>query len=374
MRDLYEYGGLKYVVTMTMSISALFIASGAIVTLQLLGVTASIVMPFYWLLYGLVALSFGILLAGISHTIFRLGLIQWMPIYTKTIIPLLIGCAVCASIAHTLISLYNKPTVALYVLLIATAFGAILWTRISAIVLRFALGTKKTLLRKLERCSDFENRGDISRIKQSLRMALGDVPSVPTTNQRGFVMAGLSSKPWHDSKDYQWKSSFEEDFAAIQQEALNAVNGQTLHAYNYPGAVDGSWNSLMLVKRGRLVEKNCALVPVIMDHLKRVPSFPVFREAQISVLGPGSRIKEHRDSGNSHITAQLAISIPDNCGICVAGETREWEEGKFLFFSTEYEHSAWNNSDGIRVVLIIDFLHPEITRAEAEYLGVGASQ
>ncbi len=35
-----------------------------------------------------------------------------------------------------------------------------------------------------------------------------------------------------------------------------------------------------------------------------------------------------------------------------------WEEGKSLFFDDTYPHEAWNETDGIRVVLFMDVIRP----------------
>jgi beta-hydroxylase len=37
-------------------------------------------------------------------------------------------------------------------------------------------------------------------------------------------------------------------------------------------------------------------------------------------------------------------------------------------FDSSYEHRALNPSNAPRVVLLIDFLHPEITEAEREWI------
>ena len=35
-----------------------------------------------------------------------------------------------------------------------------------------------------------------------------------------------------------------------------------------------------------------------------------------------------------------------------------WAEGSALIFDDSYEHEAWNLSDGLRVVLFVDFVRP----------------
>jgi beta-hydroxylase len=35
-----------------------------------------------------------------------------------------------------------------------------------------------------------------------------------------------------------------------------------------------------------------------------------------------------------------------------------WEEGRSLLFDDGYEHQAWNDTDGVRVVLFADVIRP----------------
>ena len=42
------------------------------------------------------------------------------------------------------------------------------------------------------------------------------------------------------------------------------------------------------------------------------------------------------------------------------------EAGKLMVFDDTWEHSAWNNSDDQRVVLIFELWHPGLTGLERE--------
>jgi beta-hydroxylase len=46
------------------------------------------------------------------------------------------------------------------------------------------------------------------------------------------------------------------------------------------------------------------------------------------------------------------------CRIRVGDQFAHWDEGKSLLFDDSYDHEAWNDSDGIRVVLFMDVLRP----------------
>lgn len=121
--------------------------------------------------------------------------------------------------------------------------------------------------------------------------------------------------------------------------------------------------------RGFAADAASAHFPETMELLREVPRFPRFREAQLPVLDPGSRIKPHRDAGNEWMTCQLALIIPDRerCGIRVGGIARSRNEGECIIFNTSYEQKTWNDTDSPRMVLIVDFLHPELSDAETEF-------
>ena len=52
----------------------------------------------------------------------------------------------------------------------------------------------------------------------------------------------------------------------------------------------------------------------------------------------------------------MALKVPEpaeDAGIDVGGEVAHWQEGKSLVFDDTYQHFAWNDTDGIRVVLFV---------------------
>ena len=63
--------------------------------------------------------------------------------------------------------------------------------------------------------------------------------------------------------------------------------------------------------------------------------------------------------------------VPDGCGLKVADETRVPEEGRLMVFDDTWQHSAWNDSDEPRVVLIFELWHPELTPPEQEAVLAG---
>jgi len=57
----------------------------------------------------------------------------------------------------------------------------------------------------------------------------------------------------------------------------------------------------------------------------------------------------------------LGLIVPeprDRVRIRVDDQICTWEEGKCLLFDDSYDHEVWNDTDGWRAVLFVDFVRP----------------
>ena len=89
-----------------------------------------------------------------------------------------------------------------------------------------------------------------------------------------------------------------------------------------------------------------------------------------SLLTPGSHILPHHGVTNTRVVTHLALIVPEDCALVVAGEARAWQEGRCFSFDDTYEHEAWNRSGSLRVVLLMDAWNPYLSEAEREALTV----
>jgi len=89
------------------------------------------------------------------------------------------------------------------------------------------------------------------------------------------------------------------------------------------------------------------------------------------VQGPHSRLPPHCSVDGLRLRCHLALRIPAGTGISVGGERRTWQEGHCLLFEDAWRHEVWNDSDVRRIVLIVDFWHPDLTAAEIAALVAG---
>ena len=106
------------------------------------------------------------------------------------------------------------------------------------------------------------------------------------------------------------------------------------------------------------MDANCASCPKTAALLDTIPGLVT---AFFSILLPHKHIPPHRGPYRGVVRCHLALMVPgtpEACGISVGGEVRHWHEGETMFFDDGYEHSAWNDSEGTRVVLFLDVIRP----------------
>ena len=103
------------------------------------------------------------------------------------------------------------------------------------------------------------------------------------------------------------------------------------------------------VTLGETCAAHATRCPGTLAALARLPG--VVRAA-FSVLLPGTHIQPHVDGGDE-LRCHLGLSIPERCGLRVAGEVLRWREGRCLVFDGRDEHEAANLDVTPRTVLVV---------------------
>lgn len=101
-----------------------------------------------------------------------------------------------------------------------------------------------------------------------------------------------------------------------------------------------------------------------------------------STLHGKSYIKPHYGPMNLRLRIHLPLIVPSDtkpdafsskpqtkCGIRVGDQIRSWEEGKAIVLDDSYEHEVWNETKEVRVVLLLDVWHPDVTFEERNRIG-----
>jgi aspartyl/asparaginyl beta-hydroxylase (cupin superfamily) len=97
--------------------------------------------------------------------------------------------------------------------------------------------------------------------------------------------------------------------------------------------------------------------------------------AMFSMLAPRTAIPAHVGVANFRLVCHLPLIVPNRCWFRVGEEVRDWERGTAWVFDDTIEHEARNETDHLRVILIFDVWHPDLSPAEREAIAatVGAA-
>jgi beta-hydroxylase len=125
-----------------------------------------------------------------------------------------------------------------------------------------------------------------------------------------------------------------------------------------PIQTDHNWKTYFLAGIGMDCRDNAARCPETMKVLSLIPGMTT---AFFSILSPGKHIPPHRGAYNGVLRLHLALQVPEpreKVRIRIARQICHWEEGKCLIFDDTFNHEVWNDTDGYRVVLFVDFARP----------------
>ncbi|MBS0255615.1 MAG: aspartyl/asparaginyl beta-hydroxylase domain-containing protein [Proteobacteria bacterium] len=227
------------------------------------------------------------------------------------------------------------------------------------------------------------------RIKAFVDVALGQ-RQVFHNECAGTYYPFLPADEYFDRGHFPWLDQLEAGHAAIRAELEGLIAGgqDLLRPYvrmeaGNPAskwdALDHSldWSACFLYEYGR---PNQPVLDRCPETARLLASLPLAQipgrapNAFFSLLAPHSHIPPHTGVTNTRAIIHLALIVPPGCGFRVGGETREWVEGKAFAFDDSIDHEAWNGSDQLRAVLIIDTWNPHLTEREraaiADYFAV----
>jgi aspartyl/asparaginyl beta-hydroxylase (cupin superfamily) len=85
-----------------------------------------------------------------------------------------------------------------------------------------------------------------------------------------------------------------------------------------------------------------------------------------SLLAPKTTIPAHSGDTNARLIVHLPLIVPAGCRFRVGNDVREWKVGKAWVFDDTINHEAWNDSDDLRVILMIDVWNPHLSAVQRE--------
>jgi hypothetical protein len=195
-----------------------------------------------------------------------------------------------------------------------------------------------------------------------------------------FHYPGLREREYHDREDFPWLAGLEAATDAIRadfERVMAAERAELVPYIQYPDDVplrqwaalnrNRAWTAIHLVQNGVTIEANARHCPATMALLDGLDQPQVARRgpnAMFSLLAPGAHIPPHNGVANTRLVCHLPLIVPPGCWFRVGADTREWEVGKAWVFDDTIEHEALNPSDALRVLLIVDTWHPDLSPAE----------
>lgn len=166
-----------------------------------------------------------------------------------------------------------------------------------------------------------------------------------------------------DPSDFPWVRQIERNWTVIRNELLEQLDkgrGQLVPYMNEElMSRPKKWRTLGLMFWTIKSKSNCRLFPRTWEVLKQVPNLTA---VSFNLLEGQTTIKPHVGNTNAIVRCHLGLIIPDvlpRCGFRVGEESRGWKEGKLLMFCDAHRHTAWNNTNENRYIMVIDVMRPE---------------
>ena len=119
---------------------------------------------------------------------------------------------------------------------------------------------------------------------------------------------------------------------------------------------DDGWKSYFFFVLGHRIDESYKRCP---ETGKLLDSIPGLSLAFFSVLA--LHIKAHRGSYKGVLRCHLGLIVPEprtDVRMRVGDKVIYWEEGKCVIFDDTHKHEVWNDTNGMRVVLLLDVWRP----------------
>lgn len=123
-------------------------------------------------------------------------------------------------------------------------------------------------------------------------------------------------------------------------------------------ANDGrDWRMFIVQAYGHVFTANLRRCPVLASLIAASPDV---LSASFSFLAPGKRVPPHCGPFRGILRGYLVLSMPRRADGTPAAvlkvNQREYrlDEGEFMLWDDTFEHEVWNDSDEVRVVLLLD--------------------
>jgi aspartyl/asparaginyl beta-hydroxylase (cupin superfamily) len=236
----------------------------------------------------------------------------------------------------------------------------------------------KAAMSAAEHRANDEEHKRIDRFRSNALRRTRPFHSEPTD----FQFPSLAEREFHPRRLFPWIEEVEaatQEIAAEMRQVMAAERAELVPYVQLgehvpmdqwrPLNQNRDWTAIHLTRHGALVEANARHCPRTMAVLGRVPQPDIpgaSPNAMFSLLAPKTVIPPHVGISNTRLVCHLPLVVPEGCWFRVGAETRPWKTGAAFVFDDTIEHEAANPSDELRVVLIFDVWHPDLTAVERD--------
>lgn len=180
----------------------------------------------------------------------------------------------------------------------------------------------------------------------------------------------LPAEPWWDAQQFSLCRDLEGMSGQISEEFYRLTSDQ-FQEEKESIARAGDWKVSFLFEAGGFKNQRntdaCPVTTSIIEAHRTMGGLGGI--SYFSCLGPAATVAPHSGSTNMRLRCHLGIEVPPgDCGIRVGGVQRGWEAARCMVFDDSFEHEAWNASSRRRVVLIVDFWHPDLSDDEVSLI------
>src|SRR3990167_3556991 len=179
-------------------------------------------------------------------------------------------------------------------------------------------------------------------------------------------LSPLDQEPHFFDKDsLEWIAKFEEKYPIIKKELEEFLEKKKLSSFTpyfntEMVSTAKSWSNLAL----RFWDID---YPEFADDFKETKKIldtclPSCTTIYFNHLAPHSTIYPHHGDTNAIVRCHLGITVPASLpevGFKVGTSSRSWEEGKVLPFCDAHKHTAFNNSNEGRIILLFDVMRKQ---------------
>jgi len=216
------------------------------------------------------------------------------------------------------------------------------------------------------RAADASGSGLARRIREATRAAILRVGKDSRPFFDGILARSskIGDPGFPDPGHFPWIPELEAKSEVIRKELDRLFQDEALLpelrkiSPDHDRIADAKWRAFFLHGYGHRVELGCRLCPETARALEGIPGL---ESAFFSILLPGMHIPKHRGPTKSLLVGHLGVRVPkerEKCVIRVDDEIRAWEEGKVLMLDDTHPHEVWNDTDEIRVVLLLHVRRP----------------